>query len=112
MEKKMISGMNPLNILRLGAFIAADDIEADFLAFVEGLEAGTENGSVMDENILSRVLGDEPEPLFIIEPFDFATGHIFLLRCLSRRASESKKDTGCLLSRCPQKQNFVPPIRE
>jgi hypothetical protein len=63
--------------LRFGTFIAADDFEIDFLAFIQGFEAASDNRGVVNEHILTRVLSNETESFFVIEPFDFATGHMF-----------------------------------
>ena len=54
----------------------------------------------MDENIQPRILSNETKPLFIIEPFDFAAGHIFP-DVPERADSKKRKGTGCSFSLCP-----------
>src|SRR6267378_3495735 len=73
-------GLNSLDILGFRPLVTADDIKTHFFPFVQGLEARAENGSVMHKHILTRVLSNETEPLFIVEPFNFTTGHSYLLR--------------------------------
>jgi hypothetical protein len=72
-------GPNSLDVLSLKAFVARYDIEVDFLAFVEGFEAGSHDGRVVNEDVLTGVLGNEAESLLVIEPLDFAASHICLL---------------------------------
>jgi hypothetical protein len=71
-----------MNILGLEAFAAFDDFELDLFTFVQGFEALSDYCGMVDEDILTRLLDNESEPFFIIEPFDLATGHINLLGCL------------------------------
>ena len=85
-EGWVLLGLDALDVLGLGSLVTADDFEADFFALVEGFEAGTEDARVMHEYILTGVLGNETEPFFVIEPFDFTARHMCLLRCLSVRA--------------------------
>src|SRR6267143_6944762 len=55
----------------------------------------------MHENILPGILSDETKPFFVVEPFDFAAGHIFLLMVLECADPKKRKDTGCSFSLCP-----------
>ena len=71
--------LGAMNVLRLQAFCAFDNLKVDYLPFVQGFETLALNGGVMYEYILTGLLGDETKPLFIVEPLDFATGHNLLL---------------------------------
>jgi hypothetical protein len=64
-----------LDVLRLGAFLAGDDVKIDVFSLVQRFVPGTQNGCMMDKNILAGFLGDETEPFPVVEPFDFAAGH-------------------------------------
>src|ERR1043166_3348109 len=63
-----------LDILGLRAFVACDNIEGHFIAFIEHLETATEDGSMVHKHVLAGILSDESEALFIVPPFYFATG--------------------------------------
>ena len=65
-----------LHILGLGPFIAIDYLETDVFSFVQGFVPLPQNRRMVDENILSGLLGDKTETAFVVEPFDFSTGHI------------------------------------
>jgi len=67
---------NDYDVAGLGAFGAGVDIEFDFLAFVQVLEAITLNGGEVDKNIGAAIASDEAEPFGSIEPFD-CTGDTF-----------------------------------
>jgi hypothetical protein len=67
---------NALDVLGFQSFVARHNVKADFLPFIQGLEAGTHDGRVVNENVLAGILGDEPEPLFVIEPLYFAASHM------------------------------------
>ena len=58
------------DVAGLGAFGAGVDVEFDFLAFVQVLEAITLDGGEVDENVRAAIASDEAEPFGSIEPFD------------------------------------------
>ena len=62
--------LNDYDVAGLGAFGAGVDIEFDFLAFVEVLEAITLNSREVNENIWATIASDETETLGAVEPFD------------------------------------------
>jgi hypothetical protein len=64
-----------LDILGFQPFVAGDNIEGNFVSFIQGFESRTRDGRVMHENVLTRILGDKAKPFFVVEPLDFATGH-------------------------------------
>ena len=68
-----------LDVLSLQTFGAFDNLKLDGFAFVQGFEALSLNGSVVNEHILSGILGDETKTFFVVEPLDFTTGHNFFL---------------------------------
>jgi hypothetical protein len=65
-----------LDILGFKPFVAGYDIEGNFVSFIQGFEPRARDGRVMHKYVLTGILGDEAKPFFIIEPLDFATGHI------------------------------------
>ena len=68
-----------LDVLSLQTFGAFDNLELDGFPFIQGFEALTLNGGVMNKHILAGILGDETKTLLVVEPLDFTTGHnIFL----------------------------------
>jgi hypothetical protein len=68
--------LHALDVLGFQPFFAGDNLKGNFIAFVEGFESRADYGRVMHEDILTGTLGDKPESLFIVEPLDFAAGHI------------------------------------
>jgi hypothetical protein len=69
-------GLGALDVLGLQTLVAGNDVERDRFAFVQRFEASPQDGCVMNKHILPRLLGDEAEPFFVIEPLYFATCHI------------------------------------
>jgi hypothetical protein len=67
----------PLDVLGLEALVARDDVKGDFLALHQRFEPAPHDGCMMHENILPRILGDEAESFFVVEPLNFATSHSF-----------------------------------
>jgi hypothetical protein len=67
--------IHTLDILRLQPFVALNNLEGDGVAFVQGFESRPDDGRVMHEDILTGILGDEPEPFSIVKPLDFAASH-------------------------------------
>ena len=59
------------DLVGLGSFLPLDDLELNRVAFLQGLEAFTLYGRVMDEDISSAVLADEPIPFTVVEPLYF-----------------------------------------
>ena len=65
-----------LNVGGLGALLALGDFEAHALVLIQGAEAAALNGSVVDEEISTALVGgDESETLFGVEPLDGALSH-------------------------------------
>jgi hypothetical protein len=54
------------------AFLTLLNVEADTLAFVERLKALALNGGVVNEQIATTILLDEPEAFALVKPFYFA----------------------------------------
>lgn len=65
----------------LRSFLALDDLKLDGIAFLQGLEAFTLNGRVVNEDVSSALLADEAVTLGIIEPLHFT------LQCCHLRSS-------------------------
>jgi len=66
------------NILRLGAFLALDNVKFYTLSFIQIAVAFTDDGVEMDKNITASITFDETVTLRTIEPFDgtlFSSGH-------------------------------------
>src|SRR5262245_3995916 len=64
-----------LHVFCLRAFLTHDHLEGDLLPLVQGFEAFTQDGRVMDKNILTAVLGNKAQALLVVPPFDFAFSH-------------------------------------
>jgi hypothetical protein len=71
-----LRSLKALDVLGLQPFFAGNDLEGDDVAFIEGFKAGSDNRRMMDENVLTRFLGDEAETFLIVEPLYLATCHI------------------------------------
>jgi len=78
-----------LDVLSLQTFGAFDNLKLNGFPFVQRFEALALNGGVMNEHILAGILGNETKTLFVVEPLDFAAGHIFFLVA----ETQIKKDT-------------------
>jgi hypothetical protein len=73
-----------LDVRRLQALRAALDLELDFLAFLERLEAAHLDRGVMREQIFAAFgRGDEAEAFGVVEPLDGAGCHVQLLPMLN-----------------------------
>jgi hypothetical protein len=87
--------------LRLGAFdvfglqtlFARNNIEVDIVALVQSPKPIALDCAVMDEYVLTRFLGDEAKPVFVIKPLYFATGHNALSPEIDARGGRNKKNT-------------------
>src|SRR6266511_111772 len=66
------SGLDDLNVRRLQALLALNDLELDALAFLEGLVALLSDGREVDEDVLSLSALDEAVALLVREPLDGA----------------------------------------
>lgn len=64
-----------LDVLGLGSLFTRHNVENDSFAFNKRLETSPRNRRMMHEHVRSTFLHDEAEPMFVIEPFYFATGH-------------------------------------
>ncbi len=67
--------LGSLDVFGLKAFFAGDDVEVDFVTFIQSAEAVPLNGAIMNKNVLTGFLCDETKPMFIVEPLYFAAGH-------------------------------------
>ena len=68
--------LNTKDVLCFWPFVTIDNLECDDFPFQQCLVSLPLNGGVMDENIVTLFLSDEAKALFVVEPFDFPTGHI------------------------------------
>src|SRR5690606_31133194 len=66
---------NFLHVRSLQALGSLHDVELDFLALGERPEARRLDRGEVHEHILAALLGDETEPLAIIEPLHGTLGH-------------------------------------
>jgi hypothetical protein len=73
--------LDALDVFGFQPFFTGDDLEGNDVAFIQVFESLPGDGRVMHKNVLPGTLADEPEPLFIVEPFDFAAGHNDSLIC-------------------------------
>src|SRR5262244_2809585 len=74
-----VGGLEPLR--------APAHLELDPITLGQALEARSLNGAEVHEHILATLLGDETEPLRIVEPLHAALSHLYLP--LSREACAS-----------------------
>ena len=68
-----------LDVLGLGSLFTRHNVEDDLLALIQRLEPSPHNRRMMHEDIRPALLHDEAEPMSVIEPLYFATGHSFPL---------------------------------
>ena len=80
-----------LYVFCLQSLFTGDDVEDDLIAFIERSEAVALNSTIMDEYVLAGFLRNETEAMFVIEPFNFATGHSSFFSWLSRAGQTIKK---------------------
>jgi hypothetical protein len=71
--------LGPLHLLRFGALLTGHNLENNFVALVQRLEAIAKNRGVMDKYVLARILRNKTQALFVVPPFDFAFSHNYLL---------------------------------
>ena len=64
-------GLRPLGSL--------GDVKLDLVAFSQGFEARGGNGQVVDEDIRTLILRDEPKPFLFVKLFDGSTSHDMIL---------------------------------
>ena len=64
-----------LDVLGLGSFLTGHNVENDSFALIKRLETSPRNRRMMHEHVRPTFLNDEAEPMLVIEPFYFATGH-------------------------------------
>src|SRR5687767_15649158 len=74
-EARLVLRRLALNVLGFQALAAINDFEVDDFALVQRLETVSEDGRVVDENVLTRFLSDEPEAFLVVKPLDFTAGH-------------------------------------
>src|SRR5436190_12486097 len=70
-----LSGSGALDVLGFGTFLAIDNFEVDQFSFLQGFEALPLDARMMDKDVLSSFLSDEPITPLVVEPFHFSTGH-------------------------------------
>jgi hypothetical protein len=78
-----------LDVLSFQALRAFDNLKLDGFPFVQGFEALSLNGGVMNEHILAGFLCNKTKTLLVVEPLDFAAGHNSFLVA----ETQIKKDT-------------------
>ena len=72
----MCRDLEAADVQGLRALLAFADLELDGLVLFEGLEAGTLNLRVVNEDVVASVgRGDEPETLLRVEPLNGALCH-------------------------------------
>jgi len=82
--------MNTLHVFGLGSLLTGHHVERDLIAGLESFESLAQDAGIMNKDILPRFLGNEPEALRVIPPFDFATRHsAFLLNLRGARNPEN-----------------------
>jgi hypothetical protein len=72
---KRSSRIHALDILGFQSLFAGNGFKENFVAFVQGFESRADDGRVMHKNVLTGILGDEAEALFVVEPLYFSAGH-------------------------------------
>ena len=60
----------------MGAFLALDNIEFNFLAFFKSLEAFAADTCIMHEYLVSFLLTDKSKPSLVIESSDYTLTHV------------------------------------
>jgi hypothetical protein len=71
--------VGPLNLLGLRTFLASDNVKNDLVTLAKGFETFSEYSGVMNEDVLSRLLGNETQAFLVVPPFNFAFSHNYLL---------------------------------
>jgi hypothetical protein len=71
------------DLVGLWTLLPLDHFKLDSVTFLQGLEAFTFDGRVMNEDIRSAILADEAVTLGIIEPFHFPLKSCHLRSSLS-----------------------------
>jgi hypothetical protein len=67
------------NIFRARTFLILVEFVFDYLALFQGAKSVRLNGGEVDEDIaIHNGIGDETEPLLLVEPLDCSSGHIRL----------------------------------
>src|SRR5476649_800217 len=77
-KRPACAGLSPIHSRRsscrdvfgLQALLAIDNFEADFLAFLQALEARTTDGTEMHKHVRATLPADETETLGVVEPLD------------------------------------------
>lgn len=64
-----------LDVLGFWTFVAGHDVEHNQISWMEGFMAFSQDGRVMQKNVLSSLLGDEAIAALFIPPFNFSTRH-------------------------------------
>jgi hypothetical protein len=64
-----------LDVLGLGSLFPSHNVENNLFALVQRLETSPRNRRMMHKDIRAALLHDEAEPVPVIKPFYFATGH-------------------------------------
>src|SRR5262245_27022375 len=67
------------DVAGLQALRTAGDIELDLLALGQRPETVAGDRRIMNEHVLATLLGNESEPLRLVEPLHCATSHLELL---------------------------------
>src|SRR4028118_1140001 len=69
----LVESLHRLDVSRLQALRALDDVELDGSAFGEGAETATLDGGEVDEHVVAVLGGDEAEALGVVKPLDITS---------------------------------------
>jgi hypothetical protein len=86
LRRAIQAGLEGTDIFRLEPLVALHDVEFDFLVLLEGPVAASGDGGEMREDIrAARVLANESESPFLVEPFDRTCCHFAFLHWTVRQ---------------------------
>ena len=75
----------PLDVLGLGSLFTRHNVKNDILTLIQCLETSPHNRRMVHKDIRPSLLHYEAEPVLVIEPLYFATGHMFFLLLIETR---------------------------
>ena len=77
--------------VRLGTFLALNDVELDLIALFQSLVSVQLDGGIVNEYIRPVIASNESVALGVVEPLDlpFVLSHRLLLSCIVRRVAVS-----------------------
>src|SRR4029077_9413547 len=106
-ETRITSWSGLLDVRGLEALRASRDLELDAVTLGQAAEAAALDGRIVDEHVLSVLLGDEPVPLRVVEPLHYSLRHASYSSLLDwpplagRRGRESRFDASHPVGRKP-----------